>query len=226
MCGRFALDSSLDELIAHYAVVNNRLPDWAPHWNIAPTTTIPLVIDVVEGDEIQRTLGPARWWLTPAWSETLDTPYPTFNARSESVSTKASFRHSLVHHRGVVPATGYFEWKTEGSTKTPHYIHESDDSLMSFAALYSTWRGGENPVVTVTILTHLAPENVAHIHPRAPLRLATEEISGWLDPRQPISQDRVNELTESSRARGLALDSYPVNALRGDGPELLAPAHS
>lgn len=226
MCGRFALDSSLDELIAHYAVVNNRLPDWAPHWNIAPTMTIPLVIEVVEDNQRHRTLGPARWWLTPPWSETLDTPYPTFNARSESVSTKASFRQSLARHRGVIPARGYFEWKTEGSTKTPHYIHEPDDSLMSFAALYTTWRGGESPIVTATILTHPAPVSLAHIHPRAPLRLTRKNLTEWLNPLEPLDQQRVDELAESSQSRGENLQAYPVNALRGDGPELIAPAPS
>ena len=219
MCGRFALDQSLDELIVQFLVDHNRLPEWAPRWNIAPTTTIPVLIDSSEG----RSLGPARWSLTPSWSDTLETPYPTFNARSETAATKPTFRQAVAHHRALIPATAYYEWHTAEGVKTPHVIRPEDHSLFAFAGLYSVWTKDETPVVTATILTMDAPTEVSWIHPRSPVALPRDEWQWWLDPSEKGDQDFIDRAVALSTQVFSSVEAYPVAPLRGDGPELLAP---
>jgi putative SOS response-associated peptidase YedK len=219
MCGRFAVDQKLDELIVEFLAAHNRFPDWVPKWNIAPTTTIPVVIDSAEG----RSLGPARWSLTPSWSDTLDTPYPTFNARIETAATKPTFRQTVAHHRALIPATAYYEWHTDGGVKTPHVIRPKDHSLFAFAGLYSVWAKGEQPVVTVTILTTDAADSVAWIHPRSPVALPRDSWSWWLDHETRGDQSLVDKAVEHSGEVFSHIEAYPVAPLRGDGPQLLSP---
>lgn len=70
-----------------------RLPRLAPSWNIKPTQTIPVVIESAKGEgDVLRRLEPARWTLTPSWSKELKTRFPTFNARSEGITEKATWK--------------------------------------------------------------------------------------------------------------------------------------
>lgn len=223
MCGRFALDLELDELITAYQVEHNRLPDWAPRWNIAPTQSIPIVLHArTEGAGFHRIIGPARWSLTPASSPTLELRFPTFNARAESAGEKPTFRDALAHHRALIPATAYYEWHTEGKIKTPFAIYQEGFAPMAFAGLYSTWSNGSQTVVTATLLTTDAPAALRHIHPRSPVVIGPEHWSGWLDPQVTLNQKSLNRIVDQSRPSGEALRFHPVNPLRGDGPELLA----
>jgi putative SOS response-associated peptidase YedK len=121
MCGRFSLDLDADALVQEFVAHHNRFPEWAPSWNIAPTSTIPIVLQRAVG---VTEIGPARWSLIPSWSKELISQYPTFNARSETAAQKPTFREAVKHHRCLVPVSGYYEWVTVAGTKTPHYIHD------------------------------------------------------------------------------------------------------
>lgn len=226
MCGRFALDDELNELMVEFALAGHRFPDYRPSWNIAPTQTVPIVI-AHEGKSgiLERILGPARWSLVPSWSDSLTIPYSTFNARSESVSTTRSFRGALASHRCIVPATGYYEWKTKGKVKTPHFVSHRDGHTLGFAGLYSWWQAAdsEQPVATATILTREAPSSLAWLHDRTPVVLGKGTFDSWLDPRTPMSQAQVDHLVEQTTSEVNSLTAYPVGPVRGNGPELILP---
>lgn len=224
VCGRFALDLETDQLIDAFVIDHNRFPDWAPRWNIAPTTIVPLVIDTSDNGSTSRVLGPARWSLTPSWSTTLELKYPTFNARAESALEKPTFRESVAHHRGLIPATAYYEWRTEDGVKIPYAIRPSDGEPFAFAALYSTWGVGPERTVTATILTRDAPEHISWIHPRCPVPLSAERWQWWLDPQTLGTQQMLDEAVVASEDPVTNATAYPVAPLRGDGPELLQPA--
>ena len=224
MCGRYALATPIEEVADIFEVSHNRFPDWTPRWNIAPTSTVPLVIDT-DSAPGSRSLGPARWSLTPSWSETLDTPYPTFNARSETAATKPTFRESVKKYRGIIPASGYFEWHTEGRVKIPHYIYP-ETGLFAFAALYSVWGSTDNTTVTATILTTDAPSALSWIHPRSPVALPQTEWSGWLDPTTVGGDALIQQVVAASASVFSTVREHTVRPLHGDSADLISPADS
>ena len=221
MCGRYALDAPINQVAQVFEVTHNRFPEWTPRWNIAPTSTVPLIIDTATTDS-SRSLGPARWSLTPSWSETLDTPYPTFNARSETAAEKPTFRDAVKKYRGIIPASGYFEWHTEGRVKPPHYIYP-DSGLFAFAALYSIWGPPGNTTVTATILTMEAPPALSWIHPRSPVALPAVQWSQWLDPHTVGSDGLIQQAVEASRAVFSSVREHTVRPLQGDSADLISP---
>ena len=223
VCGRFALDQETDSLVAHYLATTNKFPEWAPRWNIAPTSTMPLIVDTVQSNgSIGRVLGPARWSLTPPWSATLEPKYPTFNARSESAAEKPTFRGALSHHRGLIPATAYYEWKEVDGKKAPYAVKDNS-SLLSLAALSSVWDGDSHTVVTATILTRQAPESLRWLHERSPMPLPKAHWDEWLSPLVTGDQDLLRLATDWSTEVLDPLTVYPVRPLTGDHSELLSP---
>lgn len=234
MCGRYANTKSGEELGAYFEA--DEVDDVAmpPSWNIAPTQNVPIVVDRVPKDDPEgmpsRLVTSARWSLVPRWATELTSKYPTFNARSETVSEKSTFKNAVVRSRAILPADGYYEWHTVGSTKTPHYIFDPVEGELAFAGLYSWWRApvaeGAEPspwVLTCTMLTRAAHGPAASIHDRAPVMLPREVWDEWLDPTVEGDQALVDMVVAESDQVLSRLELHAVAPLRGDGPQLIEP---
>lgn len=223
MCGRFASTLSGEELGHYFAADEIAAVDLKPSWNIAPTQQVPIVVE--KRDDRVRLVTTARWSLVPPFAESLTLKFPTFNARSETVCEKASFRSAIVHQRALIPADAYYEWRTEGATKTPHAV-TSPDGILAFAGIYSWWRSapGDDWILTATILTMAAPEPIAWLHDRTPIVLGRDDWEWWLNRETSANQAFVDEAVSLSIPVANALRAYEVNPVRGDGPELLLPA--
>ncbi|MGV8886125.1 MAG: SOS response-associated peptidase [Microbacteriaceae bacterium] len=230
MCGRFAVDSDINDLIEEFVADGGSVHDWAPSYNIAPTDPVPVVLERVTDGTRERSIELGRWSLVPSWSKQLTLKFPTFNARSETVSEKASFRASVGSKRAIIPARGYYEWLTEGTTKTPHFIGPADGNV-AFAALYSWWRPPSTSegvadadwMLTATMLTMAAVPEFASIHDRNPVMLPRDWWDDWLNPEVAGDQHFVDAAVEASRAVASALEFHRVGPVRGDGPELIRP---
>jgi putative SOS response-associated peptidase YedK len=234
MCGRFAQSKETDELITEFVAEGGDFRDWRPSYNIAPTQTIPVIIHSAKGgEESVRRLEPARWSLVPSWSKELKLKYPTFNARSENIAAKATWKGPLKAHRALVPATGYYEWQTfADGKKTPHFIHDPAGESLVFAGLYSWWKNhaladGDPNVwtLTTTILTSDAVDELLHIHDRNPVPLPPEWWERWLDPTVEGDQGLVDAAIQAALPIAGKLEAYEVAplAFKAQGPALTRP---
>ena len=226
MCGRFAVDSDINDLIEEFVADGGSVHDWAPAFNIAPTDPVPVVLERVKNGARERSIELGRWSIVPSWSKELKLKFPTFNARSETVTEKASFKSSVASKRALIPARGYYEWHTEGTTKTPHFIGPEQGNV-AFAALYSWWRDATIPdaewMLTATILTMESVPELASIHDRNPVMLPREWWSDWLNPQLVGDQHFVDAAVAASRPVASSLGYHEVGPVRDDGPHLIVP---
>ena len=215
MCGRYTLTITD---VADYFKAEQGTFEFAPSYNIAPTQRVPVVLK----REGERVMTPARWGLLPGWVKDAKA-FKTnlFNARSESAAEKASFRGPLRHKRAVIPALGFFEWRREGGTKTPHYIQLPNGEPIGFAGLYDVWN---DEVLSCTILTTTPNELMATLHDRMPVVLSPEDYDRWLDPDVTDPRD-VEDLLRPYPGE---MQAYPVssavNSPRNNTVDLLQPA--
>ena len=128
-----------------------------PRYNIAPTTTI----DVVVAGDGDRALVLMRWGLVPSWwKKSLEDVPSTFNARAETVTTKPMFRAAFKSRRCIIPASGVYEWATEAGGKQPHFFSAADGSILAFAGLWERWRDPDTSedMLSATIIVTAANE--------------------------------------------------------------------
>jgi len=229
------MSKDTDDLITEFVATGGDFRDWRPGWNFKPTNLVPVVIDSAKGDaDAVRRLELARWSLTPSWSKELKTKFPTFNARSEGITDKATWKGPVKSHRALVPATGYYEWQTDPDTKkkTPYYIHAPKDELLVFAGLYSWWKdrskAEDDPdlwTLTATILTSSAVDELVQIHDRNPVPLPRQWWDDWLDPTIEGDQHFVDAAVQAALPVAASLEIREVAPLpaKGDGPELVEP---
>ena len=219
MCGRYTLRTLAAELGEFFDLFHD--PVWAPRYNIAPTQFVLVVRQALHAPHRESAL--MRWGLVPSWSKSLTGP-PLFNARSETVAEKPSFRTAFRKRRCLIPADGFYEWHViSPKQKQPHYITLSGGGPFAFAGLWESWQPPHGPSVeSCTILTTSANSFMQHLHDRMPVILSPDEYAVWLDP----------ELTEPEPLLPL-LDQYPseemsahpvttlVNSFRNDSRDLI-----
>ena len=176
MCGRYALAAPADELIEAFDIGALTF-DYFARFNIAPGQDVLVVAE----DRNGRRAGLLNWGLVPSWSD--GSHRPMINARAESVSTKPSFREAFDRRRCLVPASGFYEWQKPegGGPKRPHWFSPSGRGVVSFGAIWETWRRpGLSPKHTLAILTTDANEDVTGIHHRMPVVVTPERRERWL----------------------------------------------
>ena len=145
---------------------------------------------------------------------------------SESVFKSNVFGGLIVRRRCIVPTSGFYEWKRQGKTKRPFKIHLADESIMSLAGLWDTWRpGSPHERYSFSILTTSANSFMKEIHDRMPVILSRQDENEWLDP-EVHEQSRIAQLLKPCPSLWLtAIEVSPlVNSAKNNSPALLQPA--
>ncbi len=172
MCGRFQLLYEIDQLEMRFDARNNYI-GYGPRIEIFPTDTIPIIIRKDNRNFIE----PAKWGLDNHFDKR-----PLINARGETVDEKRTFKNLLIESRCLIPATCFYEWKTEGKKKTKFQIKLQDIDIFGMAGLYKVEADAAGyPILRCTIITISANEAMSEIHDRMPVILSKENENVWLD---------------------------------------------
>lgn len=228
MCGRYVIGlegSALADALQRRFGLGPSLPQVAASYNAAPTQTLPVI--VVKGDD-RRRLEPMRWNLIPRWRPKPGvTPPSLFNARSETVAQKPSFRSLVPTQRCLVPATGFYEWQRTGDGhKQPHYFSLRDEPLLAFAGIWDEWCDPEHPDAapqrSYAILTTEPNSLMAPIHDRMPVIIDRRDETEWLSPEvtDPAQLERLYAPYRTDAMQRWPV-SQAVNSARQNGPELI-----
>jgi putative SOS response-associated peptidase YedK len=180
MCGRFTRSYTWAQIAALYGIGSPPLSNLPPRYNICPTDTIDVVIRV--GGE--RVLTPMRWGLVPRWwdKSPREMRLATFNARAETLTGRPMFRGPFQHGgRCLIPASGYYEWRSTPSGKQPYFFTRVDGVVMTFAGLQDAWRDpqtGETLRSCTMVVTE--PNRIAaQVHDRMPVILEPSAFEQW-----------------------------------------------
>ena len=172
-----------------------------------------------------------RWGLIPSWvgDEANDTLLKTFNARSETLSTKPAFRESFASRRCLVPVRGFFEWQHLGGRKIPWYITLRGEDIFSLAGIWDSWvmQGGItlNTFSVVTTRANGLMEEIHNTKKRMPVILPSAAEGIWL--REGLTRDSLAALMEPVASEMLAAHTVSplITNARADRnrPELIKP---
>ena len=225
MCGRYVINNTVG-FTERFQLVRPFLPGFRPTFNAAPTQQLPVIITGQDEDTGQRVAEAMRWGLIFPWAKRDGKSVPApFNARSETVSEKPSFRRLVQRQRCLVPAVGFYEWQKRGGGKQPIFISLADQEPFAFAGLYD-WSEDESGerIGSYTILTTRPNELLADIHNRMPVILHREDEEEWLDPdlTEPLALEHLYEPYPALEMQVYEV-SPTVNNTRNNGPELIEP---
>ncbi len=178
MCGRYSLTTGIDALLPR---LGGRLPGHlarlhVPRPQIRPGEPV-LALRQEHGVVASALL---LWGLLPEWvKDPLAAPRP-FNARSETVMEKASFRGAWRHRRCLLPADAFAE--------TGWTVRRRDGRPFWLAGLWDRWIGADgSEVETCCVLTTAPNALIRPLHPRMPVILPDGLEEAWLAPADGAS---------------------------------------
>jgi len=208
MCGRYTITISIDQLMLRYDIDDEAPSFHRPRYNVAPFQYVPAIIN----DGRKNRVGELRWGLIPSWSKDEKIASKTINARSETLTEKASFKHIISRKRCIIPADSFYEWKEISSGKQPLRIMMKNKRIFSMAGLYDTWENSKNgeKLNTFTIITTAPNRIMEDIHDRMPVILKAEDESKWLDRKYNKIPDLLSLLKPYNSEEMCA---YPVSNL-------------
>lgn len=171
MCGRYALDADIDQLIERYKAIVME-SQFSRKTEIFPTQVMP----VVKGGE-KKIMVDAKWGFTPSFAKK-----PLINARGESLYEKVTFKKPFLTSRCIIPATSFFEWEVVDGKKIKRNISIKSKEIFSMAGLLNDYYDDEgNLITTYTIITTEANHSMRKIHERMPVILTEENEEIWLN---------------------------------------------
>jgi len=222
MCGRFTQQRPTSE-IASIFEADDLADDPGGRFNVAPTDEAAVVVQ----REDRRAVVLYRWGLVPSWATDPRAGSKAFNARAETLATSPLFRDPFRRRRCLVPVDGFYEWRRDGKSRQPLWIHDPSGLPLALAGL---WTGRQDPETgdwrrTFTIITTRPNEFMNGIHDRMPVVIPPDAWARWLDPA-PADPGELRALLEPRE--DVALDARAVSALvnnvRNDGPALVEEA--
>ncbi|QEL14815.1 SOS response-associated peptidase [Limnoglobus roseus] len=215
MCGRFTLTASADDVAAEFEVPDP--PLLQTRYNVAPSQVIAVV--GLKPDGKRRGIALLRWGLVPNWAADPNTGPRPINVRAESIVHK--FGAILRENRCLIPADGFYEWKTEGKKKTPQRFTLKTGKPFAFAGLWDVWGEGKQKLVTCCLVTTEANAVVRPYHDRMPVIVPPESYAEWLAPETSMPQ--LTALLRPYPAEAMrSNEANPaVNSPKNDGPECL-----
>lgn len=202
MCGRYYLYIKLEKLLNKYGIKDTEI-NYTPKKEVFPSEKSPIIIN---SDNKNYQLKLFKWGFSPSFTNNL-----IINARSETIEKKSIFKNSFLKRRCLIPATGFFEWKSTGSGKEKYKIYLKNSSVFSFAGIFDYFEDNNgNQIPAYTILTTSANSKIRPIHNRMPVILNSDREKDWLDHNiknicylknllKPITNSRIKIKEENNK---------------------------
>lgn len=150
---------------------------------------LPVITD--ENPEVVQLM---QWGLIPHWTRDQDHADKirkgTYNARSETLNEKPSFRDSFSKRHCIIPVCGFYEWQHAGKQKIPWYIHNRKDPFLILAAIFDYWKGAADNETTgtfsiITVPANPLMEKIHNTKKRMPAILDDGQKTIWLNNNHP-----------------------------------------
>lgn len=200
MCGRFMLDSDIEDILRQYRILNREVDDYNKG-DFYPSQNAPIILKD-EGNSLKS----AKWGF-PFYGKKRF----VINARAESIADKQMFKNSFYSARCIIPANLFYEWKDEGNKKKVKYgIYLKDKSIMSLGGIFKLIPDEKgNKKLSFVIITTEANSRMKDIHFRMPLMIDDETLDYWLDNNTSINT--IEEILKSNASHDLKTERISKN---------------
>lgn len=202
MCFQYLTTVNNDWVKSHFDLA---LPGYHTH-DVFPTYPGPIILKSHNTDRIA--IGLARFGLVPSWAKEESFGRKTYNARTETVSEKPSYKHAWVkRHYSLTLADAFYEPCYESGKAVRTAIKQANQEPMAIASIWDTWNEPETGelIVSFSMLTIDASDHpvMQRMHKpedekRTVVPLRPELFNAWLNatPEEAQALLQIDSITE------------------------------
>lgn len=196
MCVQYLPTMNVDWVKSQFGLA---LPANSPQ-DIFPSYPGPIVL---KSHHTERTaIGLARFGLIPSWAKDGDFGRKTYNARTETVAQKPSYKYAWSkRHYALALADAFYEPNYESGKAVRSRVRQSDGQPMAIASIWDTWTEPDTGelIVSFSMLTINADKHpvMNRLHKpgdekRTILPLRPELFNDWLNATPETAKDLLN----------------------------------
>jgi putative SOS response-associated peptidase YedK len=219
MVDRYSLTASAGSVAKRFSI---EVPEfYKSRYNISPSQLLPVITN-----SGPQGLSWFYWGRPPQFAHNKNLAERIINLPVETLREKPTLKKTLLRHRCIIPADGWYAWKRIGKkTLIPHRFTLTDQEVFSFAGISEEFEDETGNIVhTFTLLTVLANELVATASERMPVILTTEQEAIWLSNKAPESE-LINVLTNYPTSKTTVYTVSPgISNPQNDYPSIILPA--
>ena len=220
MLQRYTLSASREELSHRFQGIE--ITDrYTPRYNAAPSQLLPVITN-------QNPMGFSffYWGTAPKWSKDKTISRKLINAEKEELNDKPSYRKALINRRCLIPADGFYGWKSIGKkSRIPYRIILNQEIPFFIAGLWEEYQDDSGQEIhTFSMITTPSNKLIEPIVPRMPAILSRKNETNWLklhntlddllDMLQPVADEQI----------GLYTVSPMIDSKQIDVPSMIKPA--
>jgi putative SOS response-associated peptidase YedK len=220
MSDRFVFKGTQEEIEQQFNVRTERSDFFESHFNITPGSRITVVYH-----EEERKIYQFRWGLIPPDAEEERAGNENYETTLDVIEENEWLTECLSKRRCLIPAHGFYKWKTTEKKSTPFFIRLLSNELMALAGIYSIWKSSTGrDVYSCAVLTTEANALIQPVGDRMPAILDTEQYTEWLGDDQ-LDEQSLNRLIKPFPMSKMAVNrvSEKVNDTDNNNPELIQP---
>lgn len=221
MSDRFVFHAPKEAVKQQFGVHSERDDYFDSNFNITPGTLIPAIYREDQERKVRQFL----WGLLP----------PDADDEREGVEHSETTLGDIQDHdwqaeclqkrRCLIPAHGFYKWKTTKKKSTPFYIRLLANELMALAGIYGIWESSSGrKVYSCSMITTEANALVQPVGDRMPVIIDPEDYEAWLNEDE-LTEDALDQLIRAYPMSKMAVNrvSEEVNDTDKNNPDLIQP---
>ncbi len=189
MIDRYTIHSTAEEIAKRFKV--EPAENLEPQYNAAPTKTLPVIVDVAK-----EGLSFFYWGIIEKWSNKRSISTKLINAPLDQLLSKPNLKNALQSRRCIIPANGFYLWKTVGKkSKRPYYFKLNREPLFGIAGLWEDYDDLDGKVMhTFKVITTENKLGIPEFGDFMPAILSLENEKNWL--QSGISADELSTMVK------------------------------
>lgn len=220
MSDRFVMHASKEQVESMFNVSTNRSDYFDSNYNITPGSLIPTVYR----ENSERNIYNFIWGLIPPDADDERKGEENYEVPIDNDNKPDWIEECLEKRRCIIPASGFYKWKTTKKKSTPFYIRLLSQSLIGLAGIYSVWKSpAGRDVYSCAQLTTRANALVQPVDDRMPVILNPNDFETWLD--QETGTGELEKLLKPYSMTEMAVNrvSDEVNDAENNSEKLIQP---
>lgn len=221
MSDRFVLQASKEEVEQLFEVSTERDDFFESDFNVNPGSLIPTIYQ----EEGERKIYTFKWGLIPPDASQEKEGLEHFETPIADLENDDFLKECMNKRRCLIPANGFYKWKTTKKKSTPFYIRLLSNELMAFAGIYAIWQSSTGRAVySCSLLTTKANALVQPVDDRMPILLRPENYTQWL-AEEPLSKSDYGNFLNGYSMIEMAVNrvSEEVNDPHNNSEKLIQP---
>lgn len=222
MSERFVLQTTQEELEHQFKANIDQELHFESDFNISAGAIQPVIIQKNEQPNVEK----AKWGLIPPGADEERAGKDNCLFGIDNLDKEEWPVELIETQRTLIPASGFYKWKSTEKKTTPFYVRMLSDDLMALGGIYNQWKSASGrEIYSFAVLTTESNALIEPVDDRMPIVVMPQSYKAWLNADIPSQQvlEEINNYPSMLTQMIVNRVTDKINDINNNGAELIQP---